>query len=296
MNAKDTKGYETTKIPYKEFLTYTNSKLTKKEDKINFINNMNINGQQKWDMYCYDIFENETRKKDGGSQLEDAKYAVSNGTTKKEYIDLYNKYKEKEMDMPTKEENKELIKNGIKLKNYMDYSIKVHDETKKQKKDGKIKENSQLKNKDKIDILLKSNYSEAEKKAIYSNYLNKEDKKIILVDKMDFPLEQYLKYKQQEFKNDKDEDGESVSGSKKKKVYNYLNNIDDMDLSQDYKKIICKIENINSYDKDITKFILNNRSLTSSEQKDILEVIGFDVDKYGNIKTTTMLPIKKNVK
>lgn len=296
LNAKETQGYLSAKIPYKEFLTYTNSKLTKKDDKIKFINNMNITEQQKWDMYCYDIFESETRKKDGGSQLEDAKYAIKNGISKKEYINLYNEAKKREIDMPTQDEGKELIKQGIKIKNYIDYSIKSHDETKKQKKNGTIKENGQLKSKDKINILLNSNYSEKEKKAIYANYINKEDKKIILVDKLDFPLEQYLKYKQQGFKSEKDDEGESISGSKKKKVYNYLNEIDDTDLSLDYKKVICKIEGISSYDKDIVNFVNSQNNLTKTERIEILKNIGFKVDKEGRIKTTTMLSLTRFVK
>ena len=296
LNAKDTKGYQDTKIPYKEFITYTNSNLKKKEEKIKFIEGMNISDKQKWEMYCYDIFESTEREKDKGSQLEDAKYAIANGTTKSEYIELYNSTNSRNMSMPTKEELAELKANGIELKNYMDFSIKVHDETKRQKANGNIKENGQLKNKDKISILLNGKYSEEEKKSIYSNYINKEDKKIELVNKLDFPLEEYLKYKQQEFKNDKDENDETISGTKKQKVFNYLNSIYDVDLSQEHKQIICKIENISSFDKEVANFVTNYPGLTVEEQKELLEIIGFDVDKNGKIKTTTMLPIKKYVK
>lgn len=296
LNAKDTKGYQDTKIPYKEFITYTNSNLKKKEEKIKFIEGMNISDKQKWEMYCYDIFESTEREKDKGSQLEDAKYAIANGTTKSEYIELYNNTNNRNMSMPTKEELAELKANGIELKNYMDFSIKVHDETKKQKANGNIKENAQLKNKDKISILLDGKYSEKEKLSIYSNYINKEDKKIELVNKLDFPLEEFLKYKQQEFKNDKDENEETISGTKKQKVVNYLNSIYDVDLSPEYKQIICKIENISSFDKEVANFVTNYPGLTVEEQKELLEIIGFDVDKNGKIKTTTMLPIKKYVK
>lgn len=193
------------------------------------------------------------------------------------------------------EEEKEKNKN-IRLKTYTDYKEKISLETIKQRKNGTIKENGQLKSKDKINILLNSNYSEKEKKAIYNNYINNEDKKIILVDKLDFPLEQYLKYKQQGFKSEKDDEGESISGSKKKKVYNYLNEIDDTDLSLDYKKVICKIEGISSYDKDIVNFVNSQNNLTKTERIEILKNIGFKVDKEGRIKTTTMLPLTRFVK
>ena len=301
LNAKDTKGYKDVKLPYKEFTTYTNSKLKKKEEKIDYINKMNITEQQKWGMYCYDIFDDTTRKSDNGSQLEDAKYAITNGTSKGDYINLYDETSKRNMNMPTKEENEQLKKEGISLKNYVDYTIKVHDETKSQKKSGQLKENQQLKNKDKIKIILNSNYSNKEKEAIYKKSINSEDKKIELVDKLGFPLTEYLKYKQQDFKNDKDVDGETISGSKKQKVVNYLVNIPNSQLSMDYKKIICKIEGVSNIsgvqnlDSDIVRFI-NSKNLSVENKKDLLESIGFDVYKYGNVKSAIMLPIKKSVK
>jgi len=297
LNAKDTKGYESVKIPYKEFLTYTNSNLKKKSEKIDYISQMNLTQEQQWDMYCYDIFESEEREKDKGSQLEDAKYAISNGTTKKEYIELYNNARDRKMSIPTQEENKELIENGIKLKNYMDYSFKVHDETKRQKSTGEIKENGQLKNKYKVQILLDSNYSNNERMAIYKNHINSEDKKVILVDKLNFPIKEYLKCKTQEFENDKDQDGESIKGSKKKKVYNYLNSVSSKDLPLIYKQIVCKINDINDedYNSNIVNFVNNYKGLTREHKKEILKAIGFKVDKNYKVTNTSFIPIEKYI-
>ncbi len=192
--------------------------------------------------------------------------------------------------------DKEAEKNkNISLKTYANYKEKVAQETIKQRKSGKIKENSSIKNKDKIKILLTSNYSDSEREAIYKEYINSEDKKIQLVDKLGLPLNQYLKYKQQEFENDKDIDGETISGTKKQKVYDYLNSISNEELPIIYKQMICKLENINDYNSEIARYVIN-KNITQKDKKELLKILGFKVDKNGNIKNTTILPITKNVK
>lgn len=195
------------------------------------------------------------------------------------------------------DEEKEKNKNSnISLKSYSDFKYQTG-KLKQEKVDkGELKDNEQLKDKDKIQILVDSNYSKDEKESIYKNYINSKDKKTILVDKLGLPINQYLKYKTQTFENDKDTDGETISGSKKQKVYNYLNSISDEELSQDYKKIICKIEDINTYDNDIVNFVNSSKNLNYSERTEILKNIGFKIDKDGKIQTKSMIPIYKYVK
>lgn len=195
------------------------------------------------------------------------------------------------------DEEKEKNKNSnISLKSYSDFKYQTG-KLKQEKGDkGELKDNEQLKDKDKIQILVDSNYSKDEKESIYKNYINSKDKKTILVDKLGLPINQYLKYKTQTFENDKDTDGETISGSKKQKVYNYLNSISDEELSQDYKKIICKIEDINTYDNDIVNFVNSSKNLSYSERTEILKNIGFKIDKSGKIQTKSMIPIYKYVK
>lgn len=151
-------------------------------------------------------------------------------------------------------------------------------------------------NKQKIGVLANSDYSDKTKEIIYKNTEGSNDKKFIIVDKLGMSINQYLKYKSQTFENDKDTDGETISGSKKQKVYNYLNSISNKELSQDYKKIICKIENINDYDNDIVNFINKSKNLNYSERTEILKDIGFKIDKDGKIQTKSMIPIYKYVK
>ena len=197
----------------------------------------------------------------------------------------------------TKLTDKEKEKNkNISLASYADYKNKVYNMTKEKKNNGEIKEEGQLKSKDKIKALLNSKCAEDEKEEIYKNYIGTEDKKIKLVDKLDFPLEEYLKYKQQDFENDKDKNGKSISGTGKQKVYDYLNNISTNNLSDNYKKIICKIEGINDYDVDVVTFINNYNSITTNEKREILENIGYEIDEDGYVVTKSILPIRKYIK
>ena len=178
----------------------------------------------------------------------------------------------------------ELKQKGGNQSSYLNYIAKTKDIT------------GEDSSKQKIDVLANSNYTDKTKEIIYKNTEGSKDKKIIVVDKLGLPINEYLKYKSQKFESDKDEDGETVKGSKNQKVYNYLNNIPDEDLSQDYKKIICKISGINSYDKDIVNMINNNKKLTVNERTEILTNIGFKIDKQGRIQTSSVLPLVKYVK
>ena len=200
-----------------------------------------------------------------------------------------------------KDEEKEKNKN-ISLKSYAEYKNQVYGLTQSKRKSGELTSKQQLKNKDKIGIILNSNFSEKEKEEIYKKYINSEDKKIQLVDKLNFPLIEYLKYKQQDFKNDKDKDGETISGTKKKKVAKYLASISNKQLPMEYKKIICKIEGVSkikgveNLDSDVARFVNSYKGLKFDDKKEILESIGFNVDKKGKVTSTIILPIKKSVK
>ena len=75
-----------------------------------------------------------------------------------------------------------------------------------------------------------------------------------------------------------------------------MNNIPDDTLSQDYKKLLCKIEGVTAYDSDVARLIVNNNNLTADKQRELLKILGFKVDKNGHISTTTMIPRSKAVK
>ncbi|MBR6688807.1 MAG: hypothetical protein IKL68_02190 [Clostridia bacterium] len=230
LSAKQTKTYEESNLPFKEYLKYIDAGLKTNEDKINYLESKEMNTEQKWGIYTNDLFSSTERKEDGGSQLSDAKYITSNGISKNEYIELYNKAQKNNIDMPTEDEYKEMKSNNISLSNYIDYKIKVKDLTESKRKSKELSDTENLKNADKIQILLDSNYSNKEISGIYANYIKSEkDTEYDIMKVTGIDIEEYLKYKQQEFTSDTTDDGtlsgKTVSKSKQKKVVSYLNSM-----------------------------------------------------------------------
>lgn len=174
----------------------------------------------------------------------------------------------------------DLKKNGGEQSDYLSYIAKTEGISK---------------DKEKEEILANADYSDTTKSIIYKTAINSRDKKYLDLEKIDFPITEYLKYKSQEFVSDKDEDGESIKGSKSKKVYNYLNNISESKLSDDYKKIICRIEGISDYDNDVVNFV-NKQKLSIEDKTSLLKNIGFKINKDGYIQTYSRIPITKYVK
>lgn len=286
LNAKQTQIYKEAQIPYKELLDYIDKDLKKNEDKISYIESQNLNDNQKWGIYKYDILSN-TERKDGGSQLSDAEYMIKNGMTKGQYIDMYNKAQKNNLDIPTEKEYKKLTKNGIKINDYMDFKVKEKQETQKKKKNGELKESQSLKDKDRIQILLDSKYSDKETKAIYETQIkNAKDVTYDILDKSGIDIKEYLKYKQQEFESDKKDDGtttgKAVSGSKKTKVYSYVNN---MNISYNQKLLLLSLQyNLTSVEKTKLANYVNNMDLSKQDKLDIYEKLsGFTVYKDGRV-------------
>lgn len=282
MTAKETKAFENSTIPYSDFVKYANSNLTRKEDKINFINDMNINDTQKWDLYTFDIFS-QTERKDGGSQLKDAEYVIKNGVSKSDYIRLFNKAQENNIDIPTKEEFREIEKIGLPLETYIDYKIQVKEVSNNLKS---TEEN--IKDKDRINILLNSDYSDKEKTAIFEKYiLSNNEVKYPIVNKTGINIDEYMKYRQQNFEADKIDDGsttgKSVSGSKKDKVISFINS---MDITRQQKTIIAGMEYKLSLNerKEIVEWV-KGLNITKQEKMDMLgNFKGITVYKDGTIK------------
>lgn len=189
------------------------------------------------------------------------------------------------------EEEKEKNKN-ISLKTYANYKENVVRKTISQRKNGTIKENNTIKDKDKIQILLDNNYSNKEKTALYENYiLSSTDKKYPIIKETftenGLNINKYLKYKSQEFSSDKKDDGtvdgKSISGSKKKKVWDYIEN---MNITYTQKLILYGLEYTptNREQTQIVNYI-NSLPKTSQEKLEILDQFqGFTIYKNGTFK------------
>ena len=151
-------------------------------------------------------------------------------------IDTKQYYKniEGEWESVSKKDMAKNKKSGLSLKTYSSYKYEMSKVKQEKVRKGEMTEEQSLKDKEQIQILLDSNYSNKEKSIIYENYIKSSVKdgefdsfKVIKASGIN--INEYLKYEQQEFKSDKDDDGtlagKTVSKSKQKKVVEYLNSM-----------------------------------------------------------------------
>ncbi len=202
-------------------------------------------------------------------------------------------YKDKNNNW-TEVTDEEKIKNkNIELKTYADYKEKTYKEKERQVNTGILKENQSLKTKDKLKILQNANYSAEEKTEIYKNYILTNDsakKKLNLLEKTGITdekyINEYLKYLQQDFESDIKENGttkgKTVSGSSKKKTYEYVNN---MKITYEQKLMLLGTQ-YKLNDTERTKLYKYVKSLdyTEDEMKSVFESLkGFTVYKNGKV-------------
>ena len=202
-------------------------------------------------------------------------------------------YKDKNNNW-TEVTDEEKIKNkNIELKTYADYKEKTYKEKERQVNTGILKESHNLKTKDKLKILQNANYSAEEKTEIYKNYILSNDsakKKLNLLEKTGITdekyINEYLKYLQQDFESDIKENGttkgKTVSGSSKKKTYEYVNN---MKITYEQKLMLLGTQ-YKLNDTERTKLYKYVKSLdyTEDEMKSVFESLkGFTVYKNGKV-------------
>lgn len=226
--------------------------------------------------------------------VEEVEFAKVKGLTAEAGEEKYYKYHGEWTKLDDDEKEKT---QNMSLESYADFKNKIYDETQRQKDSGELEEDKQLKNTTKSKILLDSKYSDKDKLELYKNYISSTDEKVsVAVEKLGMPINVYLDYKSNKFENDKDEDGETISGTKRDKVYNYVNNLKDVDLI--YKSLIIKMSDINDpyADKAIVDNVNKNKDINSEERIDILKTLGFKVDKYGNVENLIFIPIRSRIK
>lgn len=85
----------------------------------------------------------------------------------------------------------------------------------------------------------------------------------------------YYIFKNQKFESDVDENGNTITGSKKTKVVNYINS---MKLSATEKAILIKLNNysLSGYDEKIINYI-NSKELTKEEKTSLLDQLGYTI-------------------
>lgn len=202
----------------------------------------------------------DTLKTDGKTAtIGDKKYYKKDGKWK----ELKGKETEKTKDMS--------------LSSYSDYQNKVYELTEKKKQKGE-----KVKFADKVQILLDSKYSDKDKEELYANYVSTIDKTYDSMKKTGLSIDEYLEYKTQDFTADKDKNGKSIMGSRKKKTYNYVNNMN-IDYGQKLILLGSQYHLQSSEKKAVAKYV-NSLDLSVKDKMKIYEKIkGFTVGKNNTV-------------
>ena len=144
-----------------------------------------------------------------------------------------------------------------------------------------------MKEKEKMNVLVKASYDNNDKKLIYSNTIGSDDK--LYNDAMKYTginINEYLKYKQQEFTSDKTDDGtengKSVSGSKKAKVYDYVNK---MKITGEQRMLLLGTQyKLTNAERATLANYVKNLKITKNEKLQIYKKLqGFTVYKDGRV-------------
>ena len=133
-----------------------------------------------------------------------------------------------------------------------------------------------------INTIKNSGLDDEAKAYLYDKYYGSEDKLNVVVS-TGIGMDNYLDLEAQNFQSDKDRQGKTISGSKKKKVFEYINSTD---LDFEKKIILAKMyySNYNEYNYDIIEYLNNDNSISYEEEEEILKTLGFKVDSNGNVR------------
>lgn len=179
------------------------------------------------------------------------------------------------------------LKGGLSVDTYADYKQKVYKETQSKRESGKLTKTQSLKDKDKLEILLNSNYSSKEKSAIYENYiLSSTNTTYPLLKKSGIDIDEYMKYLQQDFKSDKKENGttsgKTVTGSAKRKTYEYVNS---MNISYEQKLLLLGTQyKLNNAERTKLYNYVKTLDYSQEEMQKVFEKLqGFTVYKNGRV-------------
>lgn len=207
------------------------------------------------------------------------KGAIENDMTTKEY-GLY-------VDDP--EEYKFLMEKDYEYRRkYFDTydSLKELDESFEEQKEG-INDDDELdtlysdKKAGIVDKIINSGLDDTEKASLYKRYYNSDTVDTIM--KSAINIDDYLVYETKEFKADKNAKGNSIPGSRKDKVIDYVNTLD-MEIGQ--KAILIKSTNtfkFNDYNTTIVEYV-DGLNIAYEDKVEILRDLDFEVLEDGTVK------------
>ena len=131
-----------------------------------------------------------------------------------------------------------------------------------------------------VEKIVNSGLDDTEKATLYKRYYNSDTVDTIV--KTGISVDDFLTYETMEFKADKNSKGNSIPGSRKDKVIDYVNSLE---LNIPQKAIIIKSTNtfkFNDYNEEIIDYV-NSLDLDYQEKVDILDGVDIKVDSEGNI-------------
>ena len=143
------------------------------------------------------------------------------------------------------------------------------------------------KNAEKINILANANYSDKTKEAIYSNSIGTDDSLYSIMKNSGINISKYLNYKTQEFESDKEDDGtttgKTVSKSKQKKVYDYVNN---MKITYEQRLLLLGTQyKLTDQERNNLAKYVSSLKISPDEKLKIFEKLkGFTTYKNGDVK------------
>ena len=132
-----------------------------------------------------------------------------------------------------------------------------------------------------INSIKNADLPDSAKAVLYDKkYASTETLNAVLDCNIDF--NSYLDLQAQNFTADKDIYGKTINGSKKNKVYNYINNLN---MPYEQKIMLAKLEykSDDTYNNEIINYLNNDNSISYQDMTEILKAMGFKVDEYGNI-------------
>lgn len=186
-------------------------------------------------------------------------YSYAKEVNKVDYADNNDIYVETSSLYDTMEDLKE---NGGSQTDYLEYYVKASDINGENE--------TALKN----ELLLESDYSNKTKDIIYRNATGKKDDFYSISG---ININSYLDYKANvsRLEADKDKNGETISGSKKDKVINYISGIEGLSATQ--KAILIRksgYTSFNNYNRQIIDYI-NSLNISSYEKEEYLKQLGY---------------------
>ena len=144
-----------------------------------------------------------------------------------------------------------------------------------------IDDDSDTKKAEIIEAIKGTGFTDEQKAYLYKKYYNTDTVDTIV--KSGINIDAYFDYASKEFVADKDENGKSISGSRKEKVISYINSLD---LSIPEKAILIKATNtfkFNDYNLAIIEYV-DGLDISYSDKVSILEELDMKVDSEGNVK------------